>query len=290
MNPSAVSFSTTTAECEGDVCRREAGTGRTRTEHVDGLRLCAGCLSRLIASLRALVPLYADCEQALAGAPAPRREKTSGGPLPGMPFNADAADARTGIVATLGSWSGLVAAERAVPAPVRTVPALVDFLVRQSLWLAGHPAIGEFTEEVARVAARARRVARPDRSRRMRIGACVEDRCGGELTAWLRDPDAPELGIIQCDTSPEHTWAGHQWTQLRRALGGAPARPGPSAPNTVPRWLSPADVARLWSTPLGTVYRLASEQRWGRTSRGGRTYYSEADVHACFSRRTAARR
>ncbi|MFF4830211.1 hypothetical protein [Streptomyces sp. NPDC001315] len=286
MNPSAVSPTATVGLCEGAGCRRDQGGGRSRTPSIDGLRLCTGCLSRLVAGLRALDELYTACEQALGGAPAQPREKTSGGPLPGMPFNADAAEARKAILATLGSWSGLVAAERRVPAPRRVVRVLADFLVLHAPWLAGHPAVAELTEEIARSAARARRVAHPDLNRKVRIGACVEAGCDGELVASLRAAEPTELATIQCGVHPEHTWAGHQWTQLRRTLReeAAPAGASRAAEG---RWLTAAEVARLWTTSLGTVYRLASEQRWNRRTRAGRTYYSEADVHACFSRRAA---
>ncbi|MET8327322.1 hypothetical protein [Streptomyces sp. NPDC005181] len=46
--------------------------------------------------------------------------------------------------------------------------------------------------------------------------------------------------------------------------------------------------ARLWQVPVGTVYRLASEQRRRRYSRSGRTYYAETDAHNCIARRRAA--
>ncbi|MGW5822514.1 hypothetical protein ACWFR0_39495, partial [Streptomyces noursei] len=86
------------------------------------------------------------------------RERTSGGPLPGMPFNTAATEVRSGIVTTLASWSGLVAQERGVAAPARTVPALARWLVEHLEWLAAHPAAGEFSAELHRWARAARRV------------------------------------------------------------------------------------------------------------------------------------
>jgi hypothetical protein len=65
---------------------------------------------------------------------------------------------------------------------------------------------------------------------------------------------------------------------------------GPAAstgPTDEERWLGAADIARLWTTTTGTVYRLASEQGWRRLTRAGRTFYAESDVHGCFTRRQA---
>ncbi|POX46534.1 hypothetical protein C3488_26230 [Streptomyces sp. Ru72] len=55
------------------------------------------------------------------------------------------------------------------------------------------------------------------------------------------------------------------------------------------QWLSAAEVARLRDVPPGTVYRLASEHRWRRDKRAGRTYYWAQDVEDSFrtTRRTA---
>ncbi|NED24766.1 hypothetical protein G3I37_07630, partial [Streptomyces anulatus] len=59
------------------------------------------------------------------------------------------------------------------------------------------------------------------------------------------------------------------------AAAGAPAT----------RWLAPQDVSLLWRVPLGSVYRLASEQSWRRERRGGRSYYDEQDVRRTLDAR-----
>ncbi|MBL3670743.1 hypothetical protein JL475_33230 [Streptomyces sp. M2CJ-2] len=50
-------------------------------------------------------------------------------------------------------------------------------------------------------------------------------------------------------------------------------------------WLTASDITRLWATPSGSVYRLASQREWRRRSQGGRTYYHEADVVRALSER-----
>ncbi|MFJ5293109.1 hypothetical protein [Streptomyces sp. NPDC088348] len=264
--------------CEGEDCRRRADGGGSHNLPSPGRRLCADCRHRLVRRLRELPGLYKECGQVLGATLQLRQERTSGGSLPGgMPFNAAAADVRSEIVATAGAWSGLVAEERRLAAPRRTVEELSAFLARHADWLSAHPAAADVTGELARVEAKARRVARPGGSRRRLVGACVINGCDGELSSVVGDDTRPLE--IQCDADTEHTWAGHQWTQLSRTLG----RPGAAGSAA---WLAASDVARLWETPVGTVYRLASEQQWERRREGTRTLYRGTDVQDCFNRRS----
>ncbi|RAY12600.1 hypothetical protein DPM19_23660 [Actinomadura craniellae] len=182
-----------------------------------------------------------------------------------MPFNTAAADCRSAIVGVLSSWSALVADERGVAPPRRAAPHLGTFLRRHLDWLARHPGAGDFAAEVAALERAAHRVTSPDPTRRLPVGPCVEPRCTGSLTALVtRDRHRP--AEIRCDADPAHTWTGHEWL----ALGDRPTE--------APRWLSPADIECLWDIPRGSVYRLASEQRWRRHRRAGRAYYAAADV------------
>lgn len=295
--------------CEGHECgTRQAelhGGGRHPGRTVGGYRLCVACHRRLTAGIGLLPELYRDCERVLGGAAAKGlRERTGGGPLPGMPFNPAAAETRAAILGVLGSWSGLVAQQRGLVPPERSIGTLSAFLLRHADWLAGHPAAAEATREVARLVGRARRVAHPDQIRRIVLGDCVEPGCEGRLSAVVRAGATAAHPTVQCDAQPRHTWAGHQWTQLRRLMPKAATTSASATTSVTPtataatattatddtaavaeRWLTAADISRLWSTPVGTVYRLASEQRWRRRHGSGRTYYSEADAHTCFSRR-----
>ncbi|MEG3631644.1 hypothetical protein [Streptomyces poriticola] len=292
-----------TAACAGAGCVRRESAGRARRLVVDGLRLCPACRERLFAELRQLPALYEECGKRLDISVARERERTSGGPLPGLPLNTAAVEARSATLSVLASWATVVAEGRGVTAPRRAVGQLAGFLLRHAGWLAAHEAVGDLSQETAQLVRGARRVIDPGTRRRMDIGACVEEGCRGRLTASV-GPDRPNVPAeIACDVSPEHRWFGHQWLQLSRLLG---ARRGPSgvpaasadaaggglpAPVGVPRtrWFSAADVARLWNVPPGTVYRHASQQQWRRRTKQGRTYYHDADVHKTLSalRRTA---
>ncbi|WP_461027872.1 helix-turn-helix domain-containing protein, partial [Streptomyces sparsus] len=264
--------------CAGVVCRRRESTGEGRRRAFGGSRLCPACQGRLSAEIRQLPRLHAACEDLLGGGRTGPAERTSGGHLPGMPFNEAACEARWAILGTLGGWAGLVAEQRGLRPPERAPNTLADFLGRHLAWLAGHGAVHELTAEISQLVRRARRVVDPDPVRRVPVGACAEPGCAGTLAALVR-PDAPGGSAeIRCDADPEHRWAGHEWTRLglrmrQSAAGhrGTPARVG---------WLSAAEIARLWDVPPGSVYRLASERGWRRRSEGGRTRYHEADVTA----------
>lgn len=268
--------------CRRRGCSRRHETGQVRRRVVAGLQLCRGCRDNLAAGLNDLPDLYNECGRLLGGSNQPR-DRTSGGPLPGMPFNAPAADVRATILSVLASWSGMVVEDRGVTAPQRTVSALAKFLGKHVDWMAAHVTAAEATDEVAQLVRSARRVAYPNPVHRVSIGACVEAECAGELIAVVH-PQEPLLPAeISCDADPCHRWLGHQWVQLSRRMSTIPAD---STPTT--RWLNAADISHLWSIPTGSVYRLASEQRWRRRrSQARRMYYHEADVQYTFSQRTS---
>ncbi|MEU7067641.1 hypothetical protein [Streptomyces sp. NPDC046161] len=279
---------TVTALCHGEGCRG----GHTRRRASAGTRLCRQCRDHLAAGLAELAHLYEECGRMLGGgAPGSLRERTTGGDLPGLPFNGAAADVRARIVSVLGSWSGLVAQQRGLAAPPRTAPALTSFLLRHADWLAAHPAAAEASEEVARLVRAGRRAAFPDPARRIRLGACPQADCAGALALAAREGERDAARAIVCDADPAHRWTSDRWSELSDSMDGADSgRPaGGAAAPPAERWLAGADIAQLWQVPMGTVYRLASEERWRRRNRAGRTYYNESDVRSCFSRRAARR-
>lgn len=269
------------AVCTGIGCRQRRETGRVRRRVVAWSRLCRACRDELAAGLESLPGLYNECGRRLGGSDRPRGTAVSSSSMPGMPFNAPAADVRARILGVLGSWSGMVAEERRVTAPERSVGALATFLGRHVDWIAAHTAATEATEEVAQLVRVARRVAYPNPVRRVAIGGCVEVGCGGELVAFVH-PQAPLLPAeIRCDVDPCHSWFEHHWIQLSHRMGTVPS----IATATTTRWLSAADISRLWSIPPGSVYRLASEQQWRRRNQARRTYYHEVDVLQTFGQR-----
>ncbi|MFF6782484.1 hypothetical protein [Streptomyces sp. NPDC012510] len=290
-------FRTATAltVCEGADCRRQEAAGRARRRAEAASRLCSGCGDRLASDLRGLPRLYEECGLRLGGSDQPR-ERTSGGPLPGMPFNTAAAETRSEIQAVLRSWAAVVVAERGVTVPEGTVRALALFLARHADWLGGHQAAADVSEEVARLVRHARRVIDPDPLRRVPIGTCVESDCEGGLTAAVRSRSPRVPAEIVCDADPAHRWMGHEWLQLSRRMAGG-RRPVPGAGESTPetedavgpavRWVGAADIARMWGIAPGSVYRHASEQRWRRRSRAGRTQYHDEDVRRTLDGRAA---
>ncbi|MFF8608941.1 hypothetical protein ACF06X_23705 [Streptomyces sp. NPDC015346] len=348
--------------CEGASCAAPAGAARGRAPAgAGGGRLCVVCRHRLAEGLRRLPALHEACGQVLTGgAPGGLRERTTGGALPGLPFNGAAAEVRSRMRAVLGSWGGLVAQQRSLPVPPRTVAALAGFLLRNADWLAAHPAAGAVSAEIAALVRDGHRIAYPDERRRIRLGACAEPGCTGKLTVSVSVGTRGPAGTpeIRCDADADHVWPSERWSALHRAMvgaapggqaaaaapGQAPGRAAGAAPGQVAgaapghgpgqapvhapgqaagyapvptaghapgqapgraptaapgrsvatargseRWLTAADIAALWRTPVGSVYRLASEQRWRRHKRRGRTYYSERDAHAYFERRSVRR-
>lgn len=271
------------APCRGAGCARRGATetGEPAARPVTaGSVLCEVCRARLVRELAGLPGLYEECGRLLGGSER-SQEKVSGGPLPGMPFNAAASDARSAILGVLGSWSGLVADERRLrTGPPREPAALTRFLLLHAGWLTGHPAADALSREVAKAVRRARHVIEPGTTRRVAVGPCVEAGCPGSLTATLRPGDTSPTAIT-CDTDPAHQWPGSQWLGLGRRI--AAARRGEGAARV--RWLSAGDIARLWGIAPGSVYRYASERDWRRLSRSGRTYYHEADVQETLDAR-----
>lgn len=256
--------------------------------HTDGaarlaaaeLNLCAECAASLATGLLRLPELYRDCERALhAGAQTGLRERVSGGPLPGLAFNEAAADVRQAMLRTLASWSGLVVEQREVHAPRRDVAGLCEFLLRHLRWLAAHPAGPELSKEVARLVKAANRIIDSSPHPRIPIGPCPRTGCGGTLVAsvsGVRGTARPDGATIQCDADPQHQWAGRQRSELVRGTTGKPLPE---------RWLTAQELAWMWEAPVGTVYRLASEQHWRRRSRAGRVHCAQADAEKAFARR-----
>lgn len=267
--------------CDGAACRARATVGRDRCRVSPGLRLCPACADTLTGDLRIIPDLYEECGRVLGGSDRPR-EKTSGGAMPGLPFNATAAEVRSAILGVLASWSALVAEERRVQPPRRQPGPLAAFLARHIEWLAAHAAAADASHELASVARWAGRVAFRDSFSRVRIGPCVEAACPGELVAFLRPQDPASLAQIVCSAEAGHAWPGDQWLRLGLLMDKTVP-----APTGGERWLSAADIARLWNIAPGSVYRMASEQRWRRRSTSGRTSYHAVDVGDSMARRVS---
>lgn len=271
--------------CVGIHCQLRYESGRSRQRVLNGSRICPVCRDKLASGLLSLAGLYAECGRLLdasGGGASQLRAKVSGG-LPGLPFNARAAETRTEILDVLESWSAMVADERRVSPPRRGVVDLAEFLRRHVDWLTAHPAAAEATEEVARLVRSARQVVDPVRMRRVPIGTCVEKGCGGQLHAVMSLNESSAPARISCDVDSRHSWSEHQWYELSRQL--AWESPGSGSGPRPARWLSATDISRLWRIPCASVYRFASEQDWRRHRQAGRTYYHAGDVQDTLSQR-----
>lgn len=209
--------------CEGNGCRRSALQGGKYALAEPGQHLCRHCQDRLADEIRTLPQLYAACESVLAqGALTGVRERTTGGPLPGLTLNMKAVEARDAIVAVLSSWSDLVVQERDLAAPGMGIGVLARLLVTHLSWLASHPAAGDLSTEIAQTARAARRASDPEPAKRITIGACVVRGCDGKLSATVHSRHAAQ---VQCSANSEHAWDTHEWTRLRREMEG-PGSPG----------------------------------------------------------------
>jgi len=230
--------------CAGDSCRgcvpRVAG---------EGLRLCLLCVRRLEQDAIAAARLFDELAQALL----PVRGVTGSGGGgsgigAGLTLDDRAVDARAAIRAVLTSWVKLIAEERRISLPLRTLMtveprpvgfvgpmrllghtvaddstyAMGAYIARHARWLATHGAAGDAADELATLAhGAARGIAYPEGARRVAISGCPNDGCAGELRAVIRAVDSLLPSAIVCTVDPEHMWTTAQWHRLGRQLQAA---------------------------------------------------------------------
>jgi hypothetical protein len=127
---------------------------------------------------------------------------------------------RRETIDALTSWALLVAEERDLRPGLAAadVPELVTFLSTHAEWLAGHEAGGDAVAELERLAARLEQVAKQSRPARVRVGACPEVDCAGELVALVRQRDSLLPSTVRCDMDRDHAWEPHDWLALGRRL------------------------------------------------------------------------
>lgn len=241
---------------------RQAGQGR--------LHVCGTCFDRFRQNLTSLPRLYRQCEEMLTVSPQ-KGERVSRQLGRGISLNSSAVEARDGVRARLLAWSDLVATERACAAPDRSVEAMTAFLLRHAHWLCAHTAAADVVAEIDETTARAKRAAYPHRTRKFRVGPCVEQQCDGSLVAVIQSHEQLLPSELRCDIAPEHTWPAHRWRELDRRVSRQNSSGGE-------RWLTVVEVSKLWGLSTSNVYRLASVNSWRRRANGRRVYYYEADV------------
>lgn len=204
------------------------GDGQPRRIH--GVRLCRSCRDRVCQDLVSLPALYEECLEMLANVPVGQlRERVSGGRSRGAPLNTAAITARSVIMGTLASWSGLVVSERRISdRPYRTAEGLSSFLIGHLDWLAVHPAAGDFADEVATTADTARRST--GTADRMELGPCAQPDCDQVIFADRQQVGEHTVRRVRCEAG--HVWEAHQWLllahQMRRPAVAGPAAPVPA--------------------------------------------------------------
>jgi hypothetical protein len=220
--------------CGSRDCRREHAGGHTcRAEQ--GLGLCRFCCARVRNDLGELPLLYEEFESSLTRFPFAFEERVSGGEMKGLCLNEASVNARREIISVLASWSGMVIEERRLTkSPRRDVPDLAAFLTCHLDWLLAHPAGPYFGDEVAAMAATARRASRSSPALRLPLGRCVEEGCDGGLYATGIAEDAQSPVQVRCEAG--HVWQCQEWLALASRIS--------SQERQYARQMSDADAGR----------------------------------------------
>lgn len=261
-------------ECDADSCRgclpRPAG---------DGSLLCAVCTHRIAENAATAALLYDQLARVLTGSNG-AGEKMSGSKNPGLALNDDVVDARREIHNELVSWCQLIMEERKFSAPANRVRALAAFVAVNRVWLAAHEGAAEDVVGALRQLARgpAWSLAFPSGTRRISIGACLLSACPGRIVAIIRPADQLLPSALTCSVDPEHRWPAGNWQAVGRAL---------HPDGLAGRYITAHEIATTWRLAVGTIYKLASVERWRRSADGilPRLYLA-ADVDTTMVRRT----
>ncbi|WP_328436306.1 hypothetical protein OHA71_48770 [Streptomyces sp. NBC_00444] len=132
-------------------------------------------------------------------------------------LNFSVLDARYNILATLESWSEMVAEKLSTAAPERSAPQLARFLARHLQWLASQPPAADFADEIEGLVAELRSAVDPDpTSLHTLIRTCVVENCGGTISALSKSSRNARSRNIEC--SAGHSWEMHEWLNLRKLM------------------------------------------------------------------------
>lgn len=194
-----------------------------------GSWLCAACLTATARRLRELGALHeALAEKLTPSGGGGQGESVSGSKDMGLKLNPRAMTARSGILATLAHWSGVIAREREIRPPAGiSAASLAEHVGRHLDWLCGK--YDDRARDVARSIEAAHRAAQriihPPSVRRMQLGLCgrrllvpagaseVLRLCGGTLFGYI-SLDAKWDASVCCDTCgyevPQSEWVS-EW-------------------------------------------------------------------------------
>lgn len=187
--------------------------------------LCQHHADRIPRDARKATVLYDAILDRIASGSHGEHEKTSGGEK-GVGITLGdgiGVEVRDEIRAVLGSWCRLIADERGFGLPRDDVTAMGEYVARNGLWLAAHPAAAEASSELAGLVRRAHPVAYPSGVRTIEIGPCPHDECDGTVKARMRSADSLLPGELLCSADNDHWWPPSQWRACGRAMavGGA---------------------------------------------------------------------
>ncbi|AUH42512.1 hypothetical protein [Streptomyces sp. CMB-StM0423] len=177
--------------------------------------LCDPCIRQVGRHLRELAGLHREClYQASPTAPTRWRNPTKVSTSRRLDYpDISLLDTRQRISSLLESWSGTVVAKRRAAAPKRSVPHLAVFLAGQLDWITAQPAAADFADEVEALVKELRQTIDPEPGGYFTlVEECVQDGCGGTITASLRAGEPVPVRSIAC--SAGHAWAPHEWLLL----------------------------------------------------------------------------
>lgn len=99
-----------------------------------------------------------------------------------------------------------------------STPGRLGFLLKHSEWMASHPIVHE-AEEFVRLSHEVRSLVAPSGIRRVPVGACPVQDCGGSVFAAMRDGGDGTLPDLTCDLDREHLWPEPHYQRLAAMLG-----------------------------------------------------------------------
>lgn len=186
-------------------------------------RICQTCAAEVSATVRSLAEDYDECVDMLDRRPGWLSERVSGTRRIGISLSETAMAVRGDIVAILASWCALVAEEAGVPsAGSADVTVMATYLDEHLPWLATHPAVDDFADEITTLLADARRVLDPTPAKRVQLGVCAEPDCDRTVAATVyAAPGERQRRPVSC--SAGHALPPRQWLLLSRWLRTAAA-------------------------------------------------------------------
>jgi hypothetical protein len=184
-----------------------------------GSLLCEACTGQLEHHLRELPGLHREClHQASPTTTARRTNPTKVSASRSLDhLDISVLDTRLHLLSLLDSWSGTVVEKLGAAAPARRVPQLARFLAEHLGWLTAQPAAADFADEIEGLVRELRQIIDPEPGEHFTfVHECVQDGCGGTITAALRPGESVPGRSVAC--SAGHAWQAHEWLRLRHLM------------------------------------------------------------------------